>query len=181
MRFQEGSAIFASANSRMNPDKTFRPIADLLLRPDFPEGIVGEFVDIRGYAGEVVAVAHNSIRVKTPDGVTRGFNVHVLRKLYGPRPEEPAPPPPSPAVEEPAPAPAPQQIENPNFDQEVKLISHFVSQRDFPQCTLGQHVDIRGYQGVVVQIADHSLIVRARDGASRRYNADVLRKLHGGR
>lgn len=166
----------------MNPDKPFRSIADLLLRPDFPEGIAGEFVDIGGYAGEVVVVAHNSIRVKTDDGVTRGFNVHVLRKLYGPRAEEPPPPPP-PLAEEPAQAPAAvsQQIENPDFEQEVKLISHFVSQPDFPECASGKHVEIRGYEGVVVQIIDHSLIVRARDGTSRRYNADVLRKLHGGR
>ena len=157
----------------------FRPIAELLERPDFPEGLVGEFVDIRGYTGEVVSVAQSSIRVRAPEGVTRGFNVHVLRKLYGPRPEEP-PPLPVPPAEEPVPVPpaVPQQIENPNFDQEVKLISHFVSLSDFPECTLGQQVEIRGYQGVVVQIVDHSLIVRTRDGTSRRYNADVLRKLH---
>src|SRR5436190_9229103 len=127
----------------VNRDKPLKPIAELVSRPDFPESAVGEFVDIGGYTGEVVGIVHNAIRVKAPEGATRGFNIHVLRKLYGPRLEEPPPPPLSAPAEEPdqaeTQAAAPPQIAEPNFEQEVKLISHLVSRADFPECALGQH------------------------------------------
>src|SRR5947207_8446166 len=105
----------------MNIDRPFRPIAELLMGPDFPEGTLGELVDIGGYTGEVVGIVHDSIRVKAPEGVTRGFNVHVLRKLYGPRLEEAPLPTPAPA-EEPSQPALPSQIEEPNFEQEIKPI-----------------------------------------------------------
>ena len=45
-----------------------KPIADLVIRPDFPEGIVGEHVMIGGYAGVVVAIVKNSIKVRSAEG-----------------------------------------------------------------------------------------------------------------
>ena len=166
--------------TELDPEKPLKPIAELAAQDDFPQCALGQFVDIGGYTGVVVDIVHNSMHVKSPEGATRRFNFHTLRKLYGPPPEEP----PSPAfIAEPEPKPeaaaSPSEvIEEPNFDQKMKLISQFVTRADFPQCALGQLVDIRGYAGVVVQIADHSLVVRSRDGTSRRYNAEVLRKLH---
>ena len=167
-----------------SPEKPSKPIAEFVVRPDFPECTLGEFVDIGGYTGEVVNVVHNSIKVRSPEGVTRGFNFHTLRKLYGPPPEEPPPLTAAPEVaEKPADsvssASRTTEIENPNFDQEIKSIGQLAGRPDFPECALGQFVDIRGYAGVVVQVVDHSLIVRAQEGTSRRYNADILRKLHG--
>jgi hypothetical protein len=175
-------SVSKTTMTELNPDKPLKPIAEFAARPDFPDCARGEFVDIGGYTGVVIDIAHNSMHVKSPEGVTRRFNFHTLRKLYGPPPEEPAPIPPPQAADKPpetVTATEPQEIEDPNFDQEIRSISQFVSRADFPQCTLGQFVDIRGYGGVVVRIADHSLLVRSRDGTSRRYNADVLRKLHG--
>jgi hypothetical protein len=167
--------------TELNPDKHLKPIAELAARPDFPECARGELVDIGGYTGMVVDIVHNSMHVKSPEGTTRRFNFHTLRKIYGPPPEEP--PPLAPLEDKQAEAatfsPPPEEIEKPNFDQEIKSISQFVNAPNFPESTLSQYVDIRGYSGVVVRIVDHSLLVRAPDGSSRRYNADILRKLHG--
>jgi hypothetical protein len=169
--------------TELNPEKPLKPIAELAALPDFPECARGQFVDIGGYTGVVVDIAHNSMHVKSPEGVTRRFNFHTLRKIYGPPPEEPPPLSRSDdhvkEIDAETSAAEPEEIENPNFDQEIKSISQFVNAPDFPQSTLGQFVDIRGYAGVVVRVVDHSLVVRSRDGSSRRYNADILRKLHG--
>ena len=178
--------------TELNPEKALKPIAEFAGREDFPECAVGEFVDIGGFSGVVTNIIHNSIQVKSPEGLTRRFNFHTLRKLYGPPPEELPPIPAEPSEQPPqtelremrprpdeAPPEEPQEVAEPNFDQETKLISQFAGRSDFPECALGQLVEIRGYEGVVVQIIDHSLIVRSREGTSRRYNADILRKLHG--
>jgi uncharacterized protein (DUF3820 family) len=171
-------------------DKAVVPIAEFVARDDFPQGAVGAVVDIGGYVGTVVEIVHNSIRVRTPEGVTRGFNFYTLRKLYGPRPD-PVPEPkwiesnPLPRVSR-APAesiasaepPEPPEIENPDFNQELKPISELIAQKNFPAGALGRFVEVNGYTGVVVQILNQSLKIRSREGTSRRYNAETLRKLH---
>lgn len=167
-----------------NLDKSATAIADLVVRPDFPECAVGETIDIGGFTGTVIEIVHNSIKVKTPEGSTRSFNFHTLRKLYGPPVE--IPPlereqereqarPADPASSSPTETP---EIE-PNFDQPAKLIADVVKQPGFPQSALGQLIDIAGYLGVVVQIVNQSLKVRSRHGASRKYNAETLKRLHG--
>ncbi len=165
-----------------------KPIAEVVTRPDFPEGVLGEHVDIGGYAGVVVAVVKHSIKVRSPEGVTRSFNSYGLRRIYGPPPPEPEPmqaaaSPPAPAATAPVPppkaAPAPEVIAEPNFDQPLTPISSLVARPDFPQCAFGRHVDIGGYTGVVVQILNQSLKVRSRQGTSRNYNAVGLRNIYG--
>ena len=52
-------------------------------RPDFPKCALGEYVDIRGYAGVVVEIVNKSIKVKCPEGLTRSYNVDGLRRLFG--------------------------------------------------------------------------------------------------
>ena len=54
-----------------------------------------------------------------------------------------------------------------------------MSQLNFPACTYGKHVDIQGYEGVVVEIAKGSLKIRSRAGNTRSYNAKVLKKIFG--
>jgi hypothetical protein len=49
---------------------------------------------------------------------------------------------------------------------------------DFPACTLGIYVDLHGFTGVVVELAGRSLKVRSRQGSTRSYNADGLRKTY---
>ena len=162
-------------------DKPVLPISEYAARADFPQCAVGEPVDIGGYIGTVVEIVHNSIRVRSPEGVTRGFNIYTLRKLYGPRPEpEMAPYPTASETETKAePVPVESEIENPDFNREPRPISGLLADPAFPGSALGEMVEIGGYAGVVVQVLNQSLKVRSREGTSRRYNADVLRKLHG--
>jgi hypothetical protein len=77
------------------------------------------------------------------------------------------------------PAPKRELITDPNFDQPIKGIREFTSRPDYPKCTLGAHVEINGYTGVVVEIVNRSLKVRSPQEITRSYNADVLRKLYG--
>lgn len=161
-------------------DKPVLPISEYVARADFPQCAVGEAVDIGGYIGTVVEIVHNSIKVRSPEGVTRGFNFYTLRKLYGPRPEpeperKPTPEPPSEAETQ----AADSEIENPDFNREPKPISDLITNPAFPGNALGEMVDVGGYTGVIVQVLNQSLKVRSREGTSRRYNADALRKLHG--
>lgn len=158
-----------------------RPITEFAGRPDYPECLIGQHVDIGGYVGVVVAIVRNSIRVKSPEGFTRSFNIFTLRRLYGPPPEpEPIKPEPTPEATPPEkPGPRRDVIEEPNFDQPIVPISELVVRPDFPKCALGKHVDIAGYAGVVVELVNESLKVRSRQGTSRNYNAPILRKIHG--
>ena len=55
----------------------------------------------------------------------------------------------------------------------------FAGRADFPKCTFGEHIDVVGYTGVVVEIVKKSLKVLSAEGDMRSYNADVLRKLYG--
>lgn len=160
-------------------EKPLVPIADVVARSGFPHSAVGEFVDIGGFAGVIVEVIHNSIKVAAPEGFTRRFNYHRLRELYGPRPEpvrlEEAPPAPEPAPETAQPT---REIEELNFDREARPVRSYLDRADYPMCLLGELVDIGGYIGVVVSVDSDSIKVRSQQGTSRKYNAGVLKRLH---
>ena len=171
-------------------DTPAKPIAEFAGRPDFPRCALGEHLDIGGFAGIVVTIVNQSIKVRPRTGTTQSFNSSRLKTLYGPRlvPVEPirligqATPSATPvgeAEEATSPAPARKIIENPNFDTPVKLIAEICGRADFPACAYGAHVDFGGFVGVVVEIAKQSLKVRSEDGLSRSYNGDFLRKRFG--
>jgi hypothetical protein len=165
--------------TELNFDRPPKPISELAGHPDFPHCAVGEFVDIGGFTGVVVEVLNNSIKVTAPEGFTRRFNHYRLRELYGPPPPEPPPPEvPTPPETKESPPPEPREIQEPDFDRPVKSIREFFGRPDYPQCAVGQLVDIGGYVGVVVNIENHSLKVRSRQGTSRKYNAAVLPNLY---
>ncbi|MDB6024276.1 MAG: hypothetical protein JWM68_499 [Verrucomicrobiales bacterium] len=175
------------------PEQSPKPIAEFVARPDFPQCALNQLVDIGGYAGVVVEIAGNSLRVRSPEQSTKGFNFHTLKKLYAPRLE--APPMPVKAAEPSAPAPrpakkqeekAPEKVEpkrniiaDPNFAAPVQQLNEFISLADFPQCTFGKHLEINGYTGVVVEIINGSLKIRSQEEVTRSYNANVLKKLYG--
>lgn len=163
-----------------------QPIEAFAVRPDFPKCTLGQFIALRGYAGVVVEIVNQSMKVRSPDGITQSFNFHRLRILYGSAPEPSASDPdrteerPMEASLSAPPMPAKREaITDPNFDRDVKAIRVFASRPDFPECAFGEYVDIRGYAGVVVDIVAQSLKVKARDGGTRSFNVDVLRKLYG--
>jgi hypothetical protein len=180
----------ASENAPEQPSP--RPIAEFVARPDFPQCTLNQFVDIGGYAGVVVDIAGNSLRVRSPEQHTQSFNFHTLKKLYGPRLETP-PMPSTPAPSAAAPRPreveakkAPEKVEpkrniisEPNFAAPVQPLADFISRADFPQCTFGHHIEINGYTGVVVEIINGSLKIRSQEEVTRSYNAAVLKKLYG--
>jgi ribosomal protein L21E len=155
-------------------------ISELVTDPDFPNSAVGAKVDIQGYTGVIVEVVKNSIKVRSADGHTLSYNFHTLRKLYGPRTEPEA----VPTEPEPDTSTAPQAqarpdiILEPNFDAPLVPIETLVHRPDFPKCAFGVLVDLHGYTGVVVELVGHSLKIRSRDGALRRYNAEGLRKIY---
>ena len=110
----------------LEPDfeRPITPIAELLTRPDFPKSALGEYVDIGGYAGVVVQIVNQSLKVRSPDGVTQSFNSNGLRRIYGPviRPEPtpergPDPAPPASPPSAPLAPPPPQQP--PSLEPEI--------------------------------------------------------------
>src|SRR6266446_3584577 len=137
-----------------------KPVADFVTRPDFPQCVLGEHLDLGGYTGVVVAVIKQSIKVRSADGATRSFKSYGLQRIYGAPPEVapvldcgPASPGQAPAVQvQPAKAvPAREIIEEPNFEQAIRPIVGLLNSPDFPRSALGQQVDIGGYTGVVVE------------------------------
>lgn len=173
------------------------PIADFVTREDFPQCTLGVFVNIGGVTGVVVDIVRQSLKLKTPEGLSQSFNGNILRKLYGPAPKvEPIPAvsgrerpaaggqrvyaPMKTEEEEPA-AEAPKRnvITEPDFSQPLTPIAELVKRIDFPQCAFGLHVDVGGITGVVVEIVKQSLKIKGGDGLTRSYNAVGLRKIHG--
>ena len=160
-----------------------RPISEFVTHPDFPRNALGEHVDIGGYPGVVVEIVKHSIRVRASEGGTMSYNINTLRKLYGPHvppPEEPAAAP-APAAEPPPPArPEVKRnfIANPDFNAPLIPIDTVVDLPDYPKCVFGKHLDLRGFAGVVIEIVHQSLKVRSREGSTRSYNADGLRRLY---
>jgi len=160
------------------------PIEDVAAQPGFPQSARGAYIDIRGFAGVVVDIVKESIKVRSPDGITQSFNANRLKTLFAP-PERYEPP--MPPAAEPVPpraaaksaAPPRVYIAAPDFTAPVQPIQDYAGQPDFPQCAYGKHVDIAGFTGVVVEIVKGSLKVQPPLGATRSYNADVMRKLYG--
>ena len=171
---------------------TPQPIGQWTERADFPQCALGAYVSIHGFAGVLVEIINQSIKVVSPDGKSQRFNAYRLKTLFAP-PERTQPTPetlsmerpipvaqPKPVDDEPEPEPpARVHISEPDFSVPVRAIRTYASQVDFPQCAYGKHVDIPGYQGVVVEIVRGSLKVQSPTGTIRSYNADQLKILYG--
>jgi len=171
-----------------------QPISQFTTRADYPACLLGVHIDIRGFAGVVVEIVNQSIRVLSAEGILQSFNFNRLKTLNAP-PERSQPTPSPRVVEKPkveaaVPAevaqaepesdkPARIYIAEPDFSVPFQKIDDYAGQSDFPQCIYGKHVDIRDYTGVVVEIVRGSLKVQSTDGVIRSYNAGVLKKLYG--
>lgn len=168
------------------------PIGQWTERADFPQCALGAYVSIHGFAGVLVEIINQSIKVQAPDGKTQRFNAYRLKTLFAP-PDRTKPVAETLTMERPKPVaeakpvedevefepPTRKHIANPDFTAEVRAIRTYASQPDFPESTFGKHVDIPGYQGVVVEIVKGSLKVQSPTGTIRSYNADHLKKLYG--
>jgi hypothetical protein len=173
-------ALVAEANF----EAPIRPITELVLEEDYPKNLLGMHIDIGGYTGVVIQLQNQSFRVRSRSGSAQSFNANVLRRVYGPaqkpklveasnRPTYKNPTPP------PAPAAAPREIiMNPDYTAPVLQIVEYISRNDFPQCTLGKHIEITGFTGVVVEIVKQSLKVKSVEGTTRSYNTMALRRLY---
>jgi len=166
-----------------------RPLREFAGREDFPECVLGELIDINGFEGVALEIVKQSLKVRSAEKITQSFNIGRLRTLYAPvvhREVPPYSPPversrPAPAAEpeEPEPAAPPRRfIATPDFTLPLQPISGLVGRADFPQCAYGQHVEINGFTGVVVELVKDSLKVKSEQGLTRSFNAPVLRKLH---
>ncbi len=172
----------------LNFDRPAKPIIEFASRPDFPKCTLGELLNIGGYAGVVVEIVKQSLKVQSVEGRTMSFNAIGLRKLYGTEV--------TPSVqhfdampvrsisieerlEEIEAAPEPKAEVKLDYTQPVKVIRAFAGRRDFPECALGQFVDVRGFSGIVAQIVGESLELRAEDGTTRSYDIEGLRKIFG--
>lgn len=179
----EQPASHGETTPTLDFDRPTKEIAEFVGLPDFPQCALGEFVDIGGYAGVVVEIVKQSLKVKSAEGITMSYNMHGLKKIYGRTIPAPEPPPQneesvSSSMNRASPwSTPPKVITEPNFDQPIKAIRVFAGRRDFPECALGEYIDIRGYAGVVVEIVDQTLEVKAPDGNTRSYGAAGLRKL----
>lgn len=171
------------------------PVAEFAIRDDFPACTLDQFVDIGGFAGVVIKIVNQSLKVKSPEGPVQSFNAIRLKRIYGPsaRPVFPESPPESAVVAssvvesvmkksetEEAPAPRREFVENPDFEAPLRSIGEFVGRADFPRCVYGQHVAIDQFTGVVIEIVKQSLRVRSLEGVTRSFNIPVLLKLHRG-
>jgi hypothetical protein len=177
----------------VDPQATPTPIAEFVVRADYPQCTLHQLVDIGGYAGTVTEIVRDSLKVRSPEQSTKSFNYHTLKKLYGPRIEVAPMPERSYSVAAPEKSAStyqepgePERVEpkrnviaDPNFAAPVKALAEFLNRPDYPQCTFGEHLEINGYTGVVVEIVNGSLKVRSREEVTRSYNAAVLKKLYG--
>jgi hypothetical protein len=167
-------------------------IETFAVRDDFPQCALGAHVDIRGFAGVVVEIVNQSIKVSSPDGITQRFNTYRLKALCAPPQQiDPVPttvhsdrPRPAaaaaPAQSQPKPVAPPRvHIADPDFTTPVESINDYAGRSDFPKCAYGRHVDVVGYAGVVVEIVKDSLKIQSQSGSIRSYNTQVLRKLYG--
>jgi hypothetical protein len=161
------------------PDSPTKLISELVTDPDFPTSSVGQKVDIRGYTGVIVAVVNNSIKVRSAEGNIVSYNFHTLRRLYSPRievaPLEAAPSPPEPIPEA---KPKRNVILEPDYGLPLVPVESLVHRPDFPECSFGVFLDLHGFTGVVVELVGRSLKIRSREGSTRSYNGDGLRKIY---
>lgn len=192
----EATAAASTRTVITKPDysEEAQSISQFTTRADYPGCLHGVHIDIRGFAGVVVEIVNQSIRVLSPEGILQSFNFNRLKTLYAPPSHaEPMPstrtvvnatsdvtPATDDAVEAPAVA-VPERIyvAEPDFSAPVQVINVFAQQEDFPQCAYGKHVDIQEYIGVVVEIVKGSLKIQSPDGIIRSYNVRALKKLYG--
>ena len=179
-------------------DGTPRPITEVVVQPDFPKSALGEFVEIGGLTGIVIEIVNQSLKVKSKDGVVQSFNGNVLKKLYAPvlRPTPVAEPVRATESSYGAGRSVDRDEEDDNDNQDevaevevvvseakyqtvARPIAEFITLADYPKCLLGEHIDIGGFTGVVVELADKSLKVKPRHGVSQRFNANVLKRVYG--
>ena len=66
-----------------------------------------------------------------------------------------------------------------NFDSPPRPIAEFAGRPDFPECALGEHIDIGGYAGVLVEIVNHSIKVKSPEGIMQSFNFPRLRQIYG--
>ena len=167
-----------------------QPIDDFAGRADFPQCALGAYIDIQGFAGVVMEIVKESIKVRSPDGISQRFNANRLKTLYAPPVRiEPMAPAASelrvqanatsdPVMEQPS-IPQREFVADPDFTAPVRPIRFYATQADFPKCAYGKHVDIQGYSGVVVELVKGSLKIQSPKGITRSYNAEVMKKLYG--
>jgi hypothetical protein len=79
--------------------------------------------------------------------------------------------------EAPVPAPARKLGTPPDFSVTALPIGQLTERADWPQCALGIHVSIHGFEGVVVEIINQSFKVVAHDRTTQRFNAGRLKTL----
>ncbi|HTH47296.1 MAG TPA: hypothetical protein VMB21_07275 [Candidatus Limnocylindria bacterium] len=65
----------------------------------------------------------------------------------------------------------------PDFSVPAVPIGQFTERPDWPRCALGAHVNIHGFEGVVVEIINHSIRVISSERLTQRFNAARLRTL----
>ena len=173
-----------------------QPISRFTARADYPGCLHGVHIDIRGFAGVVVEIVNQSIRVLSPEGILQSFNFNRLKTLHAP-PTRSEPMTSTASAESPVAeaateaqadtadeTPAAEEperiyIAEPDFTGPFVLINAYASQPDFPQCAYGKQVDIQEFTGVVVEIVKGSLKIQSPDGMIRSYNAAVLKRLYG--
>jgi len=159
----------------------FKLISELVTDPAFPHSAVGEPVNINGHTGVIVEVVKNSIKVRSAEGNTVSYNFHTLRRLHSPRPapEAALPHPEAAGSTATTPPPTRRVILEPDFDSPLVPIESLVHAAGFPECAFGAFVDFHGFAGVIVELVGSSVRVRSREGSTRSYNADGLRKIYG--
>jgi hypothetical protein len=66
-----------------------------------------------------------------------------------------------------------------NSERSPKLIGALAAREDYPQCALGEWVDIGGVEGEIFDIVGNSLKLRTSEGVARSFNYHTLKKLYG--
>ena len=72
------------------------------------------------------------------------------------------------------PSPSRGPITTPDFSRPTRPIAEFVRHPDFPRSALGEHVDIGGSAGVVVEIVNQSIKLRSVQGTTQSFNSNRL-------
>ncbi|HEY1171503.1 MAG TPA: hypothetical protein VGH19_09055 [Verrucomicrobiae bacterium] len=176
---------------------TPRDITELVVQPDFPKSALGELIEIGGRPGIVIEIVNQSLKVKAQDGSVQSYNGHVLRKLYAPA-QRPAPAPEperstsSYGASDSNTASRDDQDDEETEETEAEIvvseekyltaarpITEFITREDYPKCLLGEHLEIGGFTGIVVELVDKSFKVKPRHGVAQRFNANVLKRVYG--
>jgi len=192
------AAVTPPTDSSNQYGGTPKPITEVVVQPDFPKSALGELIEIGGQAGVVIEIVNQSLKVKFKEGTVQSFNGNVLRKLYAPVQR------PAPVAEPERPTTSygassndaarddadddEEESEEPEVGMVVpegkyhtaaRPIAEFITREDYPKCLLGEHIDIGGFTGVVVELVDKSMKVKPRHGVVQRFNANVLKRVYG--